>query len=103
MMPVMMMRMGATSAESTPPAPKRDQKIGSWDRFMSGPPHDDVDQNGSTECREEPARGDDGLRQGTAADADVRGGLRCDLPPRKGVVADRQQRQPMKEDGHRAR
>src|SRR4051812_41116549 len=98
MIPVMRISIGATSADRTPPAPKRDQKIGSWDRFMSQPPYGDVDENRNPE-RGGPSAGSDckvGYR--TAPDAQIRRGLRRHFPPRVGVVSDGEQREPVKED-----
>src|SRR5262245_53728868 len=102
MIPVMKMRMGATRAESTPPAPNSDQKMGSWDRFMSHPAHDDVDENGSGDRRQPAANGYDGFGQRVAADTNVGSGLGRHLPPCVGVIADSQQREPVKDDGPRA-
>src|SRR4051794_1927781 len=103
MMPVIRMSIGATSADRTPPAPNKDQKIGSWDRFMSHPPYGDVDQNGSRERGGPPACRDEKVRHRTSCDAQVRRGLRGDLPPCVCVVADGQERKPVKEDRVRTR
>src|SRR5688572_15943703 len=98
MMPVMKISIGAISAESTPPAPNSDQNIGSWDRFMSHPPHDDEDDEGGAEGGEHAAAGDQHLGYGVTRDADVGRSLGCNLPPGVGVVTDGQQREPVKED-----
>src|SRR5688572_33340203 len=98
MMPVMKMRAGATSAESTPPAPKSDQKIGSWERFMSHPAHDDVEEERGGHRGRTSASGYEHLGERTATDAKVRGGFRRDLPPRVGVIPNRQQREPVEQD-----
>src|SRR5687767_10031293 len=91
MIPVIKIRIGASSAESTPPAPNSDQKIGSWERFMSHPPHDDVDQDrGAQGCGYAPGR-NERLGQRTSADAQVGRGLGRHFPPRVGVVADGEQ------------
>src|SRR6185503_18663690 len=98
MIPVMRIRMGASSADSTPPAPNRDQKIGSWDRFMSHPPHDDGNQDRGADRRQPATTADTEFGNGPSRDKDVRGGLGRHLPPRIGVIADRQQGQPVKEE-----
>src|SRR5262249_5272214 len=98
MIPVMRMRIGATDAESTPPAANSDQKMGSCDRFMSQPPYQEVDQDGSAYRRQPAAGRNDEVRKGPAGDADIRGGLGRNLPPGVGVVADREQRHPVKND-----
>src|SRR6188768_3287637 len=99
MIPVTKIRMGASSAESTPPAPNSDQKIGSWDRFISHPPHDDVNHNRRAEGGEYAAAGNQHLGNGTTGNADIGRGLGRDLPPSVGVVADGQQHEPVKQDG----
>src|SRR5687767_799084 len=103
MMPVMRMSIGATSAERTPPAPKRDQKMGSWERFISHPPHDDVDQHGNRERRGPAARGDQEVGYRLSPDPQVRRRLRRDFPPRVRVVADGEECEPVKKNGVRAR
>src|SRR5688500_16252723 len=81
MIPVMSMRMGAISAESTPPAPNSDQKMGSWERVMSHPSHDDVDQDRSAyRCKPAAAR-DEQFGHGPTADAKVGSSLGRYLPP----------------------
>src|SRR4249920_2545456 len=87
MMPVMKIRMGATSAESTPPAPNSDQNMGSWERFMSHPAHDDVDEDRGAERREHAAGRNKEFGQWTPADAEIGCGLGRHLPPGPGVVA----------------
>src|SRR5512134_907278 len=103
MIPVMKIRIGATSAESMPPAPNSDQKMGSWERFMSHPPYDDVDQDRGAQGGKAATRRDSQLRQRTAGDPEVGRRLGRDQPPGVGVIADREQSQPMEQQGAGAR
>src|SRR3974390_1176512 len=104
MIPVMMIRIGATSAESTPPAPNSIQNIGSLDRFISHPPHDYENQGGkpARQGGPPPCR-DDQRRQQLPTDTNVGRGLGRHLPPGVGVVSDGQQREPVKYRGSRTR
>src|SRR5262245_47521795 len=103
MMPVMRIRMGASSAESTPPAPNSDQKMGSWERCMSHPPHDGVDQYGGADGGQPPACCDREIGYRAAADPQVGGGLGRHQPPRVRVIADGEQREPVEHEGTEAR
>src|SRR3954468_21845550 len=100
--PVMRMSAGATSAESTPPAPKSDQKMGSWDLVMSHPAHDGVDEDRGGHGGRAPAGGNQNLGERPATDAKIRRRLGRDLPPGEGVIADGREGAPVKQDRPRA-